>query len=108
MLPAYKPTPVTATTLDQAIWQLNRLAEAISLSLNLLLRAPDSDKVVTGGIALIGGVSFKVAHRLARQPQGWRVVDITGGALAVHRVSWDARFITLQNTNTCVVAIEVW
>lgn len=108
MLPAFKQIPITATSLQMVIRQLNVVADNIALALNAILKRERLDCIVVPGVALTAATELAVPHKLGRQPVGWDIVDVQGGALAIERTAWDARTITLKNANTCVVSVETW
>lgn len=50
----------------------------------------------------------ELRHPLRRIPQGWGVVDITGGANDIYRSAWTADTITLVTAFSSSVRLEIW
>jgi hypothetical protein len=73
---------------------------------------PRLDGRMIEGIALTAATPLPIDHKLARQPVGWDITDITwaGAAdVAVRRTAWDATTITLESPVTnCTVSIWVY
>jgi hypothetical protein len=49
-----------------------------------------------------------VRHHLGRIPQGWTIVDATGGVAAVYRQAWDANTISLVSSTDNTIKLEIW
>lgn len=108
MLPAFKRIPIRGKQADEVAWELNKTAENVATALGPVLAIADLDKSLVRGIALVAATPKAINHKLQRQPEGWRVTDVTGGELAIQRIDWDRNTITLQNAFNVTLSIEVW
>ncbi|MES2359978.1 MAG: hypothetical protein V4529_16685 [Gemmatimonadota bacterium] len=105
-LPAFAPVQFTPTTPDELARQGNALSGRVAGSLRPVLANPRLDSV-TQSVSLVTLTNNVINHKLDRQPQGWAVLDDTGGG-GYRRVAWDAKTITIYSPSTCTVSLEVW
>lgn len=101
------PTTRSAPNVEQTA---DRQTLAIQATLRKLQQAVDNTgapPTVLDPVAFTAGLVKTIAHKLARVPESWVVVDVTGGYGAFLRVSWDSRNITIQSQNACTAVFKV-
>jgi hypothetical protein len=56
----------------------------------------------------LGAGGNTTRHPLGRIPQGWLIVDATGGVPAVYRQAWDEETISLVSSTDNTIKLEIW
>lgn len=83
------------------------MQSAWSSQLNPVLTNPSLQTQLIKNITLSVGTNV-INHKLSRQQQGWRVVDITGAAQIYRSAPLNATTLTLTSDAAVTIALEVF
>ena len=102
----FKRIQFSGQDIGTIVRNLNMLVNALDLALNPLLQMPSNHYAEVRSTISAG--NNVIAHKLGRQPQGWQVVDATGGVPALYRYAWTPATITLTSSGTASITLRVW
>ena len=88
-------------------YNVNKLQDNISAVLEPVLTNPINFGIIVRDIVLPGSADVSINHLLARQPQGWFVID-TNASDFPYRVKWDAKTITFNSAGPVTVSIYIF
>lgn len=84
--------------------EVDSLQQNVGLILNQITKKPLVDGELLANVILPSG-SFRLNHKLGRQPLGWIICDIDDN-VTVYREEWDSNTITFNASGP--VTLSLW